>query len=96
MSEKILEGLRDAVLEEAKASLPHLTAHLDAAKTHYTEIAANLKTLTEIYPFTLPPDFEKPVPEDETQQQALTALGNAREAEEHGLESLKAILEELP
>lgn len=84
-----------AFLEEAKTKLPHLIAQLDAAKKHYTEVAANLKTLTEIYPFTLPPDFEKTIPEDERQQQAITALGNAGEAEETALESLKAILERL-
>jgi len=51
---------------------------------------------TEIYPFTFPPDFEKTVPEDDRQGEAVAALGNAKEAEEAGLESLKAILEGLP
>jgi len=82
-------------LEEAKAKLPYLAAPLDAAKKYYTTVAANLKALIEIYPFTLPPDFEKLIQKDERQQQAITALECARDAEEAALESLKAILERL-
>ena len=42
------------------------------------------------------PDFEATIQDDTQRPQALEAINNAREAEEHGLESLNAILERLP
>jgi hypothetical protein len=82
-------------LREAKPLLPDHAEHLETAAGHYAAVAANLKTLTETYPFTHPPDFEVTVPEDDRQTKAVAALGDAREAEEAGLESLAAILERL-
>ena len=82
-------------LREAAALLPDHADALNAAAKHYTDIAASLKALTEIYPFTYPPDFEVKVPEDERQVQAVAALECARDTEEEALEALKAILERL-
>jgi len=82
-------------LREAKALLPDQAEPLETAAKHYADVAANIKALTEIYPFAYPPDFTQTVPEDDRQGQAIRALERAREAEEAGLESLRAVLEQL-
>ncbi|TRO48595.1 hypothetical protein E2P65_02575 [Candidatus Bathyarchaeota archaeon] len=82
-------------LREAATALPDHTAPLQEAAAHYADVAAALKALTEIYPFTHPPEFEKTIPKDDRQGEAIAALGCAREAEEAGLASLRAVLERL-
>ena len=88
-------GHAAAFLEEAKAVLPNLTPQLETARAHYASVAEGLRELTEIYPFNLPPDYDKLIEEDARQQLAIDALQNSKEAEEAGLDALLGILDEL-
>ena len=67
----------------------------DEAIRHYSNVAKNLKGLTELCPFVFPPDFSKITEDEEKRSRAVNYLGRAKEVEEAGLRSLTKIVKKL-
>jgi hypothetical protein len=79
-------------LKEAKVQLgSELGSLFDTAIGHYEQVAAGLKTVTEMYPFDDHRTMD-PVGVNDQSQAAAETLKQVREAEAAGLESLEVIL----
>jgi len=63
------------------------------AAEHYGEVARNLKSLTEVFPF--PPKKEH-IQEEDRRQKGVEILINAKEAEDRALKTIDKILEKFP
>jgi hypothetical protein len=87
-------SLAVAFLEEAKTRLGNgITAQIDAALEPYREVAANLNTVAETFPFF--GQSPEHVKDPERVKTGLDALRAARSAEESGLAALQALGEAL-
>jgi hypothetical protein len=82
-------------LRESKGRIEGLDSEFDEAIEHYSQVSDSLKTLMKIYPFKGPADFSKTVEDPDKRAKATSLLGDAREAEESGLQTLEKIIEGL-